>query len=186
MLHAALEGIGEPAGVAQCWEDATVAAGSEEEGVGGRHHHAPGLVKGREHRLGEEEDVLGTQAEVLVALEEAPGGGVVRGRGHHVEGRARLVAPRDAEEAPGMELEQRAPGHGADRKGPLGAVVPQARGLPAGHQEKTHCAPRQKVLTDGGRLRSQLPLLPAALERKDLRRLEVAAALLLVAFEDSA
>ena len=83
----------------------------------------------RPHALGEEEDVLGVEAEVSVRAEALHRRRVVGLARHHVERDRPAVAARAREDLARVEVEERRAGDGPDLEAPLGTVVAEARAL---------------------------------------------------------
>ena len=122
------------------------------------------------HALGEEEDVVGIEAEVIVLLEALHGRGVVGLARHHVERDRRAVADRAREDLAGVEVEERSAGDRTDRVAALRAVVAEARTLSARDEERGDLAGLELLLTRGDGLGELL-----ALEDGDLRGLALRA-----------
>ena len=160
----------ERAGALQTEQAPAMPVGGNEQAVGFGEEHAPRRVQGRQHVLGEEEDILGRQSEVIVLLEEGACGGVVGGRRQDVPGRARSVALGGGEQSARMQLEERTGRHGSDRKHALGRVVAQARRLSARHENEPHAPGGQELgsfLAGASRVRLFFRI---ALQRKEVGR----------------
>ena len=167
-LDAALLHVRERAGLLQRREESAVTVGGHED--------VPGLIEDdltvlrhpRPHALGEEEDVVGVESEVLVLLEALHGRLVIRLRRHHVERNRRAVADRAREDLARVEVEERRAGNRSDRVAALRSVVAEARALSARDQQCRDAPGLQLLLARGNRL-----LERGALQLGDFRRLAV-------------
>jgi hypothetical protein len=143
---AALGHLVQGAGPLQGRERAAVAVGALGDAIPSFQDQAALEVERRNGGLTEEEDVRLGKAQPVVRGEELPGRLVGRGARHHEPGQGAGVAPPQAPDLLGLQLEQRAATHGPQGEGAFGAGEPQPGSLTAGHHQGRHGAIGEHLL----------------------------------------
>ena len=124
-------------GAIQSRERSTMSIGTHKDMSGRIKNDLPLRSECRPHPLLEEEDVLTWQTEEVVFLEMRTRGGVIRIGRHDIEGYMRAIRAVKPQNLTRMEPKERTVAHGSNGVRPLRSLIPQARPLPASHEQNS-------------------------------------------------
>ena len=109
----------------------------------------PVLSHAGPHTLGEEEDVVRVESEIVVLLEALDRRLIVRLRGHNIPRDRGAIADRTREDLAGVEVEERSAGDRTDRIAALGSVISETRSLSSGNEQRGNLAGLELLLAGG-------------------------------------